>query len=70
MAKPYQKTSITSAVQWLISGVTKMTKKVGDVRTSIIRKPVMWSERNFKGSLMNLELLIKVLPSFGLKLNS
>lgn len=49
------KTSITSAVQWLISGVTKMTKKVGDVRTSIIRKPVMWSERNFKGSLMNLE---------------
>jgi len=62
------KTSITSGIQWAVSGITKMTKKVGDVRTSIIRKPIMWKERNHKGSLMNLEAFEEGVAEFGVRI--
>ena len=62
------KTSITSGIQWGVSGITRMTKKVGEVRTSIIRKPVMWGERNQKGSLLNLEAFEEGAVEFGVRI--
>lgn len=49
------KTSITSALQWLITGETRMAKKVGENRTSVIRHHIMFGEKKLKGSLLNLE---------------
>ena len=49
------KTSLTSAIQWVISGNIKVERKIGNNIAKLSRKLMMFDMPKWKGSLLNWE---------------